>query len=315
MEKHYNIAYGVVRELIAKKKTDFIIFPYGMWGEMIHSILEKKFGVTPRAIIDNNICKYRSDVYSLAEINNLMSENTTVLLTSDHEGIYSEIRNELMQYVNLEQIVDVFSNSVYFPQNNYYSPISYQHPRLQALEMASREIYANNVHGSIAECGVYKGWFANYMSRFMPDRPFHLFDTFEGFDERDINLAENDYSGEFRKIHTFTDTSVELALNNIGYRNNTIVHKGYFPETAMGLEDEIFAFVSLDTDLYKPILAGLEFFWPRLAPGGYIFVDDLAHNGLHGVRDAVIDFSKKIGVGYVSIYDGTDATAVFAKTL
>ena len=62
-----------------------------------------------------------------------------------------------------------------------------------------------------------------------------------------------------------------MALVNILYRTNTVVIEGYFPETTVGLEDERFAFVSLDTDLYKPIYEGLKFFYPRLNPGGIIF--------------------------------------------
>ena len=59
------------------------------------------------------------------------------------------------------------------------------------------------------------------------------------------------------------DTSVEFVLENIGYRANCIIRKGWFPETTTGLENEKFAFVHLDTDLYKPILAGLKFFGPE----------------------------------------------------
>jgi O-methyltransferase len=40
------------------------------------------------------------------------------------------------------------------------------------------------------------------------------------------------------------------------------------------LEGELFAFVSLDFDKYEPTLAGLEFFYPRVAPGGFVFVHD-----------------------------------------
>ena len=111
------------------------------------------------------------------------------------------------------------------------------------------------------------------------------------------------------------DTSVELVLSNMAYRSNAIIRKGYFPETAIGLEDERFAFVSLDTDLYKPIMAGLEFFYPRMTGGGVIFVDDLGHPELPGVRKAVIEFCKKEKIGYISISDGTDTTAVIAKPL
>ena len=101
----------------------------------------------------------------------------------------------------------------------------------------------------------------------------------------------------------------------MAYRSNAVIRKGYFPETAIGLEEERFAFVSLDTDLYKPIKAGLDFFYPRLARGGVIFVDDLGHPELPGVRKAVIEFCKKEKIGYVSIPDGTDSTAVIVKPL
>ena len=46
-----------------------------------------------------------------------------------------------------------------------------------------------------------------------------------------------------------------------------IVRQGYVPETLNGLEDERFAFVLLDLDLYKPTLASLEFFYGRIHPG------------------------------------------------
>lgn len=77
---------------------------------------------------------------------------------------------------------------------------------------------------------------------------------------------------EFDTIPTvyFKNTAVDVVLDKIGHHVDTVVRKGYFPETAKGLEEERFAFVSLDTDLYQPILAGLEFFWPRLNPGGMI---------------------------------------------
>ena len=44
--------------------------------------------------------------------------------------------------------------------------------------------------------------------------------------------------------------------------------------TAVGLEDERFAFVMLDVDLYKPALDVFTFFYPRLSRGGYFFMHD-----------------------------------------
>jgi O-methyltransferase len=51
-----------------------------------------------------------------------------------------------------------------------------------------------------------------------------------------------------------------------------------------------YAFVSLDVDLYQPILAGLEYFYPRLSAGGYIFIHDYNNARFSGVRMAVEAF-------------------------
>lgn len=305
----------VVREKAGK---EIIIFPYGELGMMVKDILNKRYGIQEKFIVDNFLGTSfgGNRIITLEQLKNIDIKNAIVLLASDgNADSYSEIRYQLMQYVPLEQIIDVFSVSMYFDRDVYYNLPSYTDPRLAALEAAAREIYYNNVGGAIAECGVYKGYFANIMSRLMPDRRLYLFDTFSGFDERDITEQEKIDSGKFRSRNSLDDTSVELVLSKIGYRANAVVRKGYFPDTAVGLESEKFSFVSLDTDLYKPILAGLEFFWTRLAPGGYIFVDDLRHPELKGVRKAVIEFCRKEGIGYMSLPDGTDATAVISKPI
>ena len=40
------------------------------------------------------------------------------------------------------------------------------------------------------------------------------------------------------------------------------------------MEDEKFCFVLIDLDLYKPTLEGLNFFYPKILRGGYLFVHD-----------------------------------------
>ena len=61
---------------------------------------------------------------------------------------------------------------------------------------------------------------------------------------------------------------------------------GYFPESLNGLEDK-FALVSLDADLEESTLSGLEYFVPRMVPGGYIFLHDYDSHSFYGVRKAV----------------------------
>jgi O-methyltransferase len=80
------------------------------------------------------------------------------------------------------------------------------------------------------------------------------------------------------------------------------VREGIFPETATGLEDETFAFVHLDADLYQSTLDGLNFFYPRLSPGGCIIVHDYNHNW-EGVTKAVDEFSETIPECFVEMPD------------
>jgi O-methyltransferase len=104
--------------------------------------------------------------------------------------------------------------------------------RASSLELIANEIYDKNIDGNVAELGVYRGDFAKIINIAFPDRKLYLFDTFEGFDERDIKVElRNKYSiGN----QNFSNTSVELVLSKMKYKENCIVKKGFFPETIYG---------------------------------------------------------------------------------
>jgi len=173
--------------------------------------------------------------------------------------------------------------------------------RISTLELCAQEIYEKKVPGAVAELGVYKGNFAKYINALFPDRKFYLFDTFKGFDEKDVAVETNHAfsTGD----QDFSDTSVASVLAKMKHPNQCAVHQGWFPESLGGLEDT-FAFVSLDADLYKPIYDGLEYFYPRLNKGGYIFVHDYNNKGYEGAKSAVRDFCQQQGIGYTPMSDG-----------
>jgi O-methyltransferase len=186
-------------------------------------------------------------------------------------------------------------------------PINLDYVRYKTLELCSHEIYLNNVKGNVAELGVYKGDFAAKINIIFPDRKLYLFDTFQGFDSRDTGeeITKDFSTGD----QDFSDTNIDLVLKKMKFPENCIVKKGYFPESAVDVDD-IFAFVSLDADLYKPILAGLEFFYPRLEKGGYIFVHDFNNRDYKGAREAVIKFCKERSIGYLPVPDICGSIAV-----
>ncbi len=166
---------------------------------------------------------------------------------------------------------------------------------------------SNNVVGAFAELGVYKGDTAEIINAMDPDRVIHLFDTFEGFQQRDLDNEVG--KAATYTTHNFADTSIERVqsrLNSNGYK----FHKGYFPESTKGLENIEYALVSMDVDLYNPTVAGLEYFYPRLTPGGVIIVHDY-NPDWPGIMKAVDDFSKTISSPIVPLTDTDNSVMIF----
>jgi O-methyltransferase len=177
--------------------------------------------------------------------------------------------------------------------SNYFDYI-----RLSTLELISFEIVKKDLKGNVAELGVYKGKFARYINQFFPDRKLYLFDTFEGFDKRDTagEKSENYSSG----TQDFSDTSVSVVLKQMPFAGNCIPVKGFFPESARGIDDS-FVLVSLDADLYDPIYAGLNFFFPKLVKGGYILIHDFNNDTYKGARKAVEQFCSEQGSQFCTV--------------
>lgn len=146
---------------------------------------------------------------------------------------------------------------------------------------------------AVAEGGVYRGNFASVINKCFPNSKLYLFDTFCGFDERDI-MVEKSRNYSDVKPHTFGNTSIELVMSKMMYPNNVEIHQGYFPDSAIGI-NETFMFVNLDFDLYQPILSGLRFFYPKMLRGSVILVHDYYHAGLPGIREAIKQYEKEIG--------------------
>jgi O-methyltransferase len=202
--------------------------------------------------------------------------------------------NYSLNYINRKRIID----------RNYMDYI-----RLSTLELVANEINSNQVKGAVAELGVYKGKFARYINRYFPDRKFYLFDTFKGFAETDINAeVQNTYSNGKQD---FSNTSVKRVLDIMPFPGQCIIKEGYFPDTAKDLNEE-FVFVNIDADLYEPIYNGLQYFYPRLNKGGYIFVHDYNNDAYKGAREAVEKFCTENGLNKLPLPDSC-GTAVLMK--
>lgn len=170
-------------------------------------------------------------------------------------------------------------------------------------------IERQGIKGDFAELGVYKGETARIIHLCSPERKLHLFDTFKGFPAGDLK-EETGKAASYTTKH-FADTRPEKVKQLLGEHRGIICYPGYFPHTAKGLEQEKFAFVSIDADLYKPTKAGLEFFYPKLPGGGIILVHDY-NNEWPGVMKAVDEFCNTIHEPAIPVPDA-DSTVMIMK--
>ena len=137
--------------------------------------------------------------------------------------------------------------------------------RYYFLYLQLKRIDEHQISGDIAELGVYKGNTALFFSKVSPGRTLHLFDTFEGFSERD--------SVQFARTKTFKDVSLEKVHSM--FPRSVKVYPGYFPDTAAQIEPGTrFALLHIDMDLEAPISAALEYFYPLMTPGAVMIVHD-----------------------------------------
>lgn len=82
--------------------------------------------------------------------------------------------------------------------------------------------------------------------------------------------------------------SLESVQKYLSGYPNVSFYKGLFPDTAGPVSNERFSFVHFDVDLYESTLGCLEFFYPRMIPGGIMLSHD--YSLLSGVREAFAKF-------------------------
>lgn len=245
-----------------------------------------------------------------------------------NNGNINDVWNALYRYINIDNknknanyfmaaVPDSLNYFHKYPEYNEVYPLFVEKntennlkdfTRLYMFILNLNHIFEKNIPGSLAELGVYKGnnsaVMMNYCKKY--DRKLFMFDTFEGFDERDLTGVD-----EKQKMQ-FTDTSLEEVKKYVGENEWSRYVKGFFPDSATEeSKNETYAFVSLDCDLYAPIKAGMEFFYPRLSNGGMIFIHDYSSGFFEGCKKAVDEFCEKENVSVVLMPDKSGTAVVY----
>lgn len=183
--------------------------------------------------------------------------------------------------------------------------------RFLSLILNLRQLIRDETKGDFAELGVWKGNSAAILAKFAAenDRKLILFDTFSGFDGRDLIEVDANHN------LAFGNTSVDQVKRNVEYADTVQYRIGYFPETLTESDkNSRFAFVHLDCDLYGPMKSALEFFYARMSIGAMMVVHDYSSGTWSGATKALDEFTKATGEHLV-LWPDKSGTAMFRKAM
>jgi hypothetical protein len=154
--------------------------------------------------------------------------------------------------------------------------------KLQGLRDALVE--TAHLPGDVAELGVYRGGSARFIAHHAPDATLHLFDTFTG-------IPEDDQLPGGHVVGDFTDTSLAEVRAFIDHPK-AVYHIGVFP-AVLPPEPTRYRFAHLDGDTLQTMRAALDYFIPRMVPGGVLILDDWGWEKCPGIAQVIEEYNLK----------------------
>ena len=148
-------------------------------------------------------------------------------------------------------------------------------------------VSVGEVPGDTAECGVFQGLGSAVICHYgaEAERAHHCFDSFEGLSEP---TAEDRTDEGVRPWKAgMMQAGLAKVQANLAQYPRVAYHAGWIPDCFAEAEGLRFAFVHIDVDLYAPTRDAVEFFYPRLSPGGILVCDDYGFLTCPGAQRAL----------------------------
>jgi hypothetical protein len=176
-------------------------------------------------------------------------------------------------------------------------------PALDNLERCAEIVFTENIEGDFMEAGVCQGGAAIFMRALQvvygaENRRVWAADSFQGLPPPE---SEPDISSGIdlsEKNAPFAAFGLEGVRDNF-LRYNLLdeeVHfiAGWFAETLPHAPIEKLAILRVDADLYASTCVVLQNLYPKVAPGGFVIVDD--YGAFAVCRQAVDEYREKHGI-------------------
>ena len=165
------------------------------------------------------------------------------------------------------------------------------------------------LEGMVAECGCFRGLSSYLLCSTLQQadaafdgRGYRIFDSFAGLSapsQEDAIEGEGAQVGRLR--HMTRAGNFAASLDKVKAALSAFPRIEYFPgwiPAAFPKEDGVrYRFVHVDVDVYKPTRDSIEYFYPRLVPGGVIVCDDY---NWPGARQAIEEVCARVGVEFAT---------------
>lgn len=161
--------------------------------------------------------------------------------------------------------------------------------------------------GSTAECGVFRGIGSALVCRaldgtYAADDAHFAFDAFEGLPAP----VEADQIGGDDQWWTEGDLKSEEAgvAALLSPFSHAQIKAGWIPDRFSEVGDRRFRLIHIDVDLHDPTRDSIDFFFPRLVPGGMMLLDDHGIVSCPGARAAAEEYFAKTGDPIIELPTG-----------
>ncbi|MCC6805131.1 MAG: class I SAM-dependent methyltransferase [Anaerolineae bacterium] len=168
--------------------------------------------------------------------------------------------------------------------------------RLNNVQFCVEAALANNIPGDMIETGVWRGGACIFMRGVLKaygvtDRVVWVADSFEGLPPPNLKKYPEDVG---LNLHLFPQLAVSLEQVQANFQRYDLLDdqvrflKGWFRDTLPSAPIEQLAVLRLDGDLYESTMDALVNLYPKVAPGGYVIIDD--YGVVEACRKAVHDY-------------------------
>ena len=166
--------------------------------------------------------------------------------------------------------------------------------RLNHLQQCVETVLHEGIAGDLIETGVWRGGGSIFMrgvlaAHGITDRQVYVADSFRGFPAIEAPQDIGDEPDRFRSYIAVSESAVRNNFRRYGLLDDQVVFlNGWFKDTLSRAPIEKLAILKLAGDMYGSTMEALTALYPKLAPGGFCFVDD--YGALEVCKQAVCDY-------------------------